>query len=87
MCPSPAVGAAISLLELACTGQVYAPTILYMLQAGEGRAAGYLALYNLAFIVQGGVITGVLAVLISDGFQAVARQAAKRRGARPQTET
>ena len=46
-----AVGALISLLELACTGQVYAPTILYMLQAGEQAAAGYLLLYNIAFIL------------------------------------
>jgi len=45
------VGAFISVLELACTGQVYAPTILYMLQAGEGSAVGYLLLYNLAFVV------------------------------------
>lgn len=45
------VGALISLLELACTGQVYAPTILYMMQAGEGGAVGYLVLYNLAFIL------------------------------------
>ena len=39
---------------------------------GEVIVAGLLS-NNLAFIVQGGVITGVLAVLISDGFQAVAR--------------
>jgi HEAT repeat protein/cytochrome c biogenesis protein CcdA/thioredoxin-related protein len=45
------VGAFISLLELACTGQVYAPTILYMIQAGKGGAAGYLLLYNFAFIL------------------------------------
>jgi len=45
------VGAFISVLELACTGQVYAPTILYMLQSGEGSAVGYLLLYNIAFIV------------------------------------
>lgn len=45
------VGAFISLLELACTGQVYAPTILYMIQAGKGGAVGYLLLYNLAFIL------------------------------------
>ena len=45
------VGALISLLELACTGQVYAPTILYMMQNGKAGAAGYLALYNLAFIL------------------------------------
>jgi HEAT repeat protein/thioredoxin-related protein/cytochrome c biogenesis protein CcdA len=45
------VGAFISLLELACTGQVYAPTILYMIQAGQGGAVGYLLLYNVAFIL------------------------------------
>lgn len=51
---------------------------------GEVIVAGLLS-NNLAFIVQGGVITGVLAVLISDGFQAVARAAARRSGVRPQT--
>ncbi|MBS1183624.1 MAG: transporter [Proteobacteria bacterium] len=51
---------------------------------GEVIVAGLLS-GNLAFIVQGGVITGVLAVLLSDGFQAVARYAAKKGGARPQT--
>jgi HEAT repeat protein/cytochrome c biogenesis protein CcdA/glutaredoxin len=46
-------GVVIAVLELACTGQVYAPTLLYMLKTGQGRsgAIGYLALYNLAFIV------------------------------------
>jgi len=53
---------------------------------GEVIVAGLLS-NNLAFIVQGGVITGVLAVLISDTFQAVARAAARRSGTRPQTET
>lgn len=45
-------GLAIAVLELACTGQVYAPTMLYMLKTGQGRlgAAAYLALYNAAFI-------------------------------------
>ena len=47
------IGVAISVLELACTGQVYAPTILYIIQSG-GRgilAFAYLAVYNLAFIL------------------------------------
>jgi cytochrome c biogenesis protein CcdA len=46
-------GLAIAVLELACTGQVYAPTLLYMLKTGQGRAGaiGYLGLYNAAFIV------------------------------------
>ncbi len=46
-------GLVIAVLELACTGQVYAPTILYMLKTGQGRmgAVAYLSLYNVAFIV------------------------------------
>jgi len=46
-------GAVISVLELACTGQVYAPTIAFVLQSGQQRAAavGYLLLYNIAFIL------------------------------------
>ena len=43
-------GVVISLLELACTGQVYLPTILYMLRAGHSGAAGHLVLYNAAFV-------------------------------------
>ncbi|MFA7233979.1 MAG: HEAT repeat domain-containing protein [Terrimicrobiaceae bacterium] len=56
------IGAFISLLELACTGQVYAPTILYMMQSGRSGAAGYLALYNLAFILPLSIVF-VLALL------------------------
>ncbi|MBK8478208.1 MAG: hypothetical protein IPL39_18475 [Opitutaceae bacterium] len=44
------LGVAISVLELACTGQVYLPTITYMIQQGEARAVGSLVAYNLAFI-------------------------------------
>ena len=42
-------GVLISLLELACTGQVYAP-IIYQIQKGQADAIGMLLLYNLAFI-------------------------------------
>jgi len=52
---------------------------------GEVIVAGLLS-NNLAFIVQGGVITGILAVLISDIFTAVARRATKRRGAPSRTQ-
>jgi cytochrome c biogenesis protein CcdA len=47
-----AIGVAVSVLELACTGQVYLPTILFMLSSGgaEGRAMALLAGYNVAFI-------------------------------------
>lgn len=46
------VGLGVSVLELACTGQVYAPTILFMLKTGEERLAamGYLLAYNAAFV-------------------------------------
>ncbi|HOW97287.1 MAG TPA: HEAT repeat domain-containing protein [Kiritimatiellia bacterium] len=45
-------GLVVSVLELACTGQVYAPTILFMLKTGEERfaAMGYLLAYNAAFV-------------------------------------
>jgi HEAT repeat protein len=45
------VGIFISLLELACTGQVYLPTIQYMLKAGHGSAVRHLLVYNVAFIL------------------------------------
>ncbi len=47
------IGVAISFLELACTGQVYAPTIMYMMQEGgrNGMAVAFLGVYNVAFIL------------------------------------
>ena len=42
-------GILISLLELACTGQVYAP-IIYQIQRGKLDAVLWLVIYNLAFI-------------------------------------
>jgi cytochrome c biogenesis protein CcdA len=46
------LGFLVSVFELACTGQVYLPTIVYLVRT-DGRLAGYLylALYNLGFIV------------------------------------
>jgi cytochrome c biogenesis protein CcdA len=46
------VGAAVSLLELACTGQVYLPTIMYVLRVPDmvAQAALLLVLYNLMFV-------------------------------------
>ena len=46
-----ASGIVISLLELACTGQVYLPTIVYMMKQGSLTAVGYLLLYNIAFVL------------------------------------
>ena len=43
-------GIVISFLELACTGQVYAP-IIYSIQQGKLDAVAWLAAYNLAFIL------------------------------------
>jgi cytochrome c biogenesis protein CcdA len=45
-------GVVVSGLEFVCTGQVYIPTILYMMSQAEGRrgAITLLVLYNLAFI-------------------------------------
>jgi cytochrome c biogenesis protein CcdA len=46
-------GAAISLLELACTGQVYLPTVLFVMSVPglRARAGLYLVLYNLMFVL------------------------------------
>jgi cytochrome c biogenesis protein CcdA/glutaredoxin len=46
-------GAAISVIELACTGQVYLPTILFVLGMPglRVRAGLYLLLYNLIFVL------------------------------------
>ena len=48
-----ATGLLISLLELACTGQIYLPVIISMSSVPEmrGQALFYLVLYNLMFIV------------------------------------
>jgi hypothetical protein len=46
-------GFLVSLLEAVCTGQVYLPTITYVLKTApvKFQAAGYLVLYNVMFIV------------------------------------
>ena len=48
-----ATGFVVSILELACTGQVYLPTILFVSRADEFRASaiGCLLIYNFMFIV------------------------------------
>ena len=48
-----AVGFGVSLVEAVCTGQVYVPTCVLIMQdpAFRARAAFYLVLYNLMFIV------------------------------------
>lgn len=46
-------GVVVSLLELACTGQIYLPTIIFMTSVPElrGEAIGSLLLYNVFFVV------------------------------------
>ncbi len=46
-------GMAVSLVELACTGQIYLPTIIFVASVPELRlqAISYLVLYNLVFIL------------------------------------
>jgi hypothetical protein len=48
-----AIGAAVTVLESVCTGQVYVPTMVYVVKsgAGVGRGLACLAVYNLAFIL------------------------------------
>jgi len=47
------VGLVVSILELACTGQIYLPVIISMSTLPElrGKAVLFLLLYNLMFIV------------------------------------
>jgi cytochrome c biogenesis protein CcdA len=54
-------GAIVSVLELACTGQVYAPTIVFALRNGSTRprAALWLLTYNAAFILPLLVVTAL----------------------------
>lgn len=46
-------GILVSVFELACTGQVYLPTIVFMTSVAEMRlsAIAYLLLYNAAFVI------------------------------------
>ncbi|MBI9108034.1 MAG: DUF1573 domain-containing protein [Spirochaetales bacterium] len=49
---SVVMGILISIFELGCTGQIYFPTIAYIIQTDEASSGYlYLALYNLAFIL------------------------------------
>jgi hypothetical protein len=54
-------GVLVSVFELACTGQVYLPTIVFMTSVAEmrGTAIAYLVLYNALFVVPLIVVFGV----------------------------
>ena len=64
-------GVVVSVLELACTGQVYFPTISFMVQADASPLGiGSLLLYNLAFVAP---LLVVLALILSGARQEVLR--------------
>jgi cytochrome c biogenesis protein CcdA len=46
-------GLLVSFIELACTGQIYLPTIIFMssVPSLRGKAVSYLLIYNLMFII------------------------------------
>ncbi|MBD3177350.1 MAG: hypothetical protein GF320_19425, partial [Armatimonadia bacterium] len=70
-----AAGGVVSLLEVACTGQVYVPAITYMVAAHEdvGSAVGWLLLYDLMFVAP---LLVLLALVVSGvGSKTVARWA------------
>jgi hypothetical protein len=54
-------GVLVSVFELACTGQVYLPTIVFMTSVAEmrGTAIAYLVLYNALFVVPLTAVFGV----------------------------
>ena len=60
-------GFMVSIFEFACTGQVYLPTIIFMLQRSDSRAVAslYLLLYNLFFIVPLLIVFGVVYMGVS----------------------
>jgi cytochrome c biogenesis protein CcdA len=47
------IGFLVSMFELACTGQVYLPTIMFILHKSDFKSSGllYLLIYNIAFII------------------------------------
>jgi len=57
-------GLIVSILESVCTGQVYLPTIVFVLKMSnmKGAAVSYLFIYNLMFILPLGVILGLTLV-------------------------
>ncbi|MFW6288808.1 MAG: hypothetical protein ACOC2Q_03410 [Spirochaetota bacterium] len=75
------LAAVVSLLELACTGQLYLPTIAYLVQTDSARPAEIAALvaYNLAFVVP--LVAVVLAVYFGVSSERIGRWFSRRAGA------
>jgi hypothetical protein len=63
------LGAIVSVLEFLCTGQVYLPTIIYMLKVPslKLRAAMFLSVYSLFFVIPLVVIFVTLLLTINTG--------------------
>ncbi len=71
------VGFMISLLEAVCTGQLYLPTIIFVLKEGSlrAKALSYLFLYNFMFIVPlVAVLVLALAGVTSKHFESFAKK-------------
>ncbi|MFC1606996.1 cytochrome c biogenesis CcdA family protein [Candidatus Latescibacterota bacterium] len=60
-------GFLVSIFELACTGQVYLPTIIFMIENSDSRfiAMRYLLVYNFFFIVPLLVVFGIVFMGVS----------------------
>ena len=71
MVPAAVVlGAVVSSMELACTGQIYLPTLIAINSAGVNAKSFYLLLlYNVCFILPLLVVTGL--ALFGTGLKAV----------------
>jgi cytochrome c biogenesis protein CcdA len=54
------LGAAVSMLEFVCTGQVYLPTLVYIARTAPAEGSVLLLLYNLAFMVPILVVLGLI---------------------------
>jgi len=63
------IGLSVSLLEAVCTGQVYVPTIFFILKIPHlrVRALGYLILYNIIFILPLAVVFVLSFLGVSSG--------------------
>jgi hypothetical protein len=53
------IGFLVSLIEAACTGQVYVPILASLVKMGQVQALGYLLVYNLVFIAPLIIILGL----------------------------
>jgi len=74
-------GFIVSILEFACTGQIYLPSITFMvgMEGNRAKAIMYLLFYNICFILPLLCVFGVVYKGVSS--QSIARMMEKRVGA------